>query len=86
MAASFSVTIQCTICGTAVAITNVTEAAKGSVETKETRYQCATCGVAFPFVFTIIEATHTGDIGSFQTLTHTLATPGSIASAASNAA
>jgi hypothetical protein len=84
MAASFSVTVQCAVCGTTQALTNTTEAAKGTINAKEERYKCTSCGIPFPIAITLIALTHTGDVGANQTLTHTMATLGTIVSAASN--
>jgi len=86
MAASFTLTLKCTICGHSNTITNTNETAKGSVNTKEVRYKCAYCKVPIPISFSSIALTHSGDVGANQTLTHTMATPGTIVSAASNPA
>lgn len=86
MAAAFSVTITCTICGHTTAITNTNEATNGSHATKEIRYNCSYCNAKWPISFAIIAVTHSANVGAFQTVTHTMATPGSISSAASNAA
>ena len=43
MAANFTVTIACTICGTTQDITDVIELAKGSIDVTEPRYQCTSC-------------------------------------------
>ena len=83
MAANFTVTIACTICGTTQDITDVIELAKGSIDVTEPRYQCTSCKTVFPISFTSIALEHTGDVGAFPILTHTMATPGTIVSAAS---
>lgn len=83
MAASFSVTLSCTICGHTTAITNTVEAAKGSVQTKEPRHYCSYCNIPFPISFAVIAVTHSGNVGANPTITQTMATPGSISSAVS---
>jgi len=84
--ASFSVTVKCAVCKHTTDITSANESTNGSVHTKEPRYQCSYCKAVWPISFGVIALTHTGNVGSYQTLTHTMATPGSISSAASNAA
>ena len=84
MAEAYSLTVQCRICGAKITITNVTDVAVGN--TKENVYQCPKCGVDFPFMPTSIALTHSGDVGSNQTITQTITIPGSISSAVSNPA
>jgi hypothetical protein len=81
MAASYSLTLQCRICGTKITITNTTDAAVGN--TKENVYNCGNCGVALPFMPTSLALVHSGNVGSNTTITHTVTIPGSIASAVS---
>lgn len=83
MAANFSVKMACSICGTVITIVDTEELAKGSIGTKEPRYQCATCKVIIPISFTEIALEHSGSVGANSIITHTMATPGTIVSAVS---
>jgi hypothetical protein len=65
-------------------LTNTTDVAVGN--TKENVYNCPKCGVAMPFMPTSIALTHSANVGSNQTITHTITIPGSISSGVSNPA
>lgn len=78
MAANWEVKIKCTICETENTILDTDELAKGSIGVKEPRYQCTSCKTVFPISFTSIKLEHSGDVGAFPILTHTMATPGTI--------
>jgi hypothetical protein len=81
MAASYTISMSCRICGTLLSVTNVKDVAAGN--TKEEVYKCAKCGVPMPFLMKSIAVVHSGSVGSNTTITHTVTIPGSIASAVS---
>lgn len=84
MAASFSVTMKCSVCGKGeVTITNTTQAADGTWGGKEERGKCPYCGAPFHFAFKSIALEHSaGLVGGETTITHTITDPATIASAA----
>jgi len=81
MAASNSVTLTCRKCARTVTVTNTTEGTAGN--SKEIAYKCPECGNPMGFWISKIIAVHSANVGSNTTITHTMATPGTISTAVS---